>query len=71
MKDVHGHGTHVAGTAGAFQFGVAEYATLVNVKVLNDTGRGFDDLIAHAINDVVKEHISFRNKGGGVSCCNT
>jgi len=38
--DVHGHGTHVAGTVGSKTFGVAKKVNLVSVKVLSDTGSG-------------------------------
>jgi len=39
-RDVHGHGTHCAGSAGGTTFGVASRARLLAVKVLNDQGRG-------------------------------
>lgn len=35
--DVHGHGTHVAGTIGGKTYGVAKDVTLVGIKVFNDT----------------------------------
>lgn len=38
--DCHGHGTHVAGTAGGIQSGVAPGVTLVPVRVLNCAGSG-------------------------------
>ncbi|MEV1047834.1 S8 family peptidase [Streptomyces sp. NPDC049916] len=38
--DCNGHGTHVAGTAGGAVSGVAEDASLVNVRVLDCRGRG-------------------------------
>lgn len=38
--DCHGHGTHVAGTAGGTRSGVAPGATLVPVRVLNCSGSG-------------------------------
>lgn len=44
--DCHGHGTHVAGTAGGSTFGVAKNVQLVAVRVLNCEGRGS---IAHII----------------------
>jgi subtilisin family serine protease len=36
--DCHGHGTHVAGTAGGSTYGVAKQATLVAVRVLGCAG---------------------------------
>jgi len=38
--DCNGHGTHVAGTVGGTQYGVAKRANLVAVKVLNCAGSG-------------------------------
>lgn len=39
-RDVHGHGTHCAGTVGGSQYGVAKKATLHAVKVLDNNGDG-------------------------------
>ncbi|GAA3463490.1 S8 family peptidase [Saccharothrix longispora] len=38
--DCNGHGTHVAGTVGGSQYGVAKYVRLVAVRVLGCTGSG-------------------------------
>jgi len=38
--DCHGHGTHVAGTVGGTQYGVAKGVQLVGVRVLNCQGSG-------------------------------
>ena len=54
-RDGHGHGTHVAGTAGGTEFGVAKQATLHAVKVLGDNGRGTDSEVIAGI-DWVTEH---------------
>lgn len=45
--DVDGHGTHVAGTIGGKTYGVARKVNLHGVKVLDDSGWGYDsDIIA-------------------------
>ena len=38
--DCHGHGTHVAGTAGGTRYGIAKQASIVPVRVLNCNGSG-------------------------------
>ena len=46
-EDCHGHGTHVAGTAGGSTYGVAKDANLVAVRVLDCSGYGsYSDVIA-------------------------
>jgi subtilisin family serine protease len=46
-NDANGHGTHVAGTIGGKTYGVAPEVQLHAVKVLDDSGWGYDsDLIA-------------------------
>lgn len=48
-EDVHGHGTHVAGIIAAHSelAGVMEEATLINIKVLSDSGFGtYDGILA-------------------------
>ncbi len=59
--DVHGHGTHVAGTIGAKNntsgvVGVAPGAKLYAVKVLNDQGSGYVSDIICGINWVTSTH---------------
>ena len=46
--DVHGHGTHVAGTAGGKRYGVARKSVLIACKVLTDEGWGMasDSILA-------------------------
>jgi subtilisin family serine protease len=55
--DCHGHGTHVAGTAGGSSFGVAKGATLVAVRVLTCTGSGTTTQIVNGINWVTQNAI--------------
>ncbi|KAK4058173.1 proteinase B [Microbotryomycetes sp. JL221] len=46
-KDLNGHGTHVAGTIGSKQYGVAKKANLIAVKVLGAGGSGtMSDVVA-------------------------
>ena len=40
--DGHGHGTHVSGIVAGKSFGVAKKATIIAVKILDDTGSGDD-----------------------------
>jgi subtilisin family serine protease len=55
--DCHGHGTHVAGTAGGSAYGVAKGATLVAVRVLNCAGSGTTTAIVGGINWVTANAI--------------
>jgi subtilisin family serine protease len=41
-SDCHGHGTHVSGTLGGSNYGVAKVVNLVEVRVLDCSGSGFD-----------------------------
>ena len=54
--DCYGHGTHVAGTVGGAQHGVAKDVTLVAVKVLNCTGTGSFAGVAAGIDWVTGQH---------------
>jgi subtilisin family serine protease len=53
---IHGHGTHVAGTAAGRRYGVAKEARLVSFRVLNEKNRdpadtlivGLDSVVQHA-----------------------
>eukprot|EP01088_Endostelium_zonatum_P010306 TRINITY_DN236_c0_g1_i1.p1 TRINITY_DN236_c0_g1~~TRINITY_DN236_c0_g1_i1.p1 ORF type:complete len:390 (+),score=90.98 TRINITY_DN236_c0_g1_i1:35-1204(+) len=50
--DQNGHGTHVAGTIGGTQYGVAKKSTLVAVKVLDKNGSGTLGAVIDGINFV-------------------
>jgi len=65
MIDLEGHGTHVAGTIGGYQFGVAPYAKLINVKAFNRKRVGNADYVAKAIDDIVEEFTANKKKYDG------
>jgi subtilisin family serine protease len=52
--DCHGHGTHVAGTVGSKNYGVANKAKLVGVKVLSCAGGGTWSGVIGGVNWVAK-----------------
>src|SRR5215470_5740779 len=54
--DCHGHGTHVAGTIGGSQYGVAKGIHLVAVKVLNCSGSGSFTGITSGVDWVTGNH---------------
>ncbi|MFO4649863.1 S8 family peptidase [Vibrio cholerae] len=53
-SDCHGHGTHVAGTIGGTQYGVAKNVNLVSVRVLDCQNNGSIDSIARGIDWVAQ-----------------
>ncbi|KTW25884.1 hypothetical protein T552_03157 [Pneumocystis carinii B80] len=63
--DDNGHGTHVAGIAASFTYGVAKNASLVAVKVLKEDGSGLLSDVLKGIEWSVKMHLknteSFKN----------
>ena len=69
--DCNGHGTHVAGTVGGSQYGVAKGVSLVAVKVLNCQGSGTTAQVADGINwvagNAVKPAVANMSLGGGVN----
>jgi aqualysin 1 len=69
--DCQGHGTHVAGTAGGTEWGVAKEATLHAVRVLGCNGSGTTSGVIAGV-DFVTENAEFpavanMSLGGGVS----
>ncbi|KAI9291612.1 subtilisin-like protein, partial [Neoconidiobolus thromboides FSU 785] len=52
--DVHGHGTHVAGTIAGRKYGVSKGANVIAVKVLGDDGYGSTEEVVAGIEWVVK-----------------
>ncbi|KAG0264502.1 Subtilisin-like protease 3, partial [Mortierella polycephala] len=70
--DENGHGTHVAGTIGGTQYGVAKRANLVGVKVLSKTGSGSTSGIIAALDWIAtaskgKKAVVNMSLGGGRS----
>jgi subtilisin family serine protease len=69
--DCHGHGTHVAGTVGGSQYGVAKAVRLVAVRVLNCAGSGTTAQVVAGINWVtshaIKPAVANMSLGGGIS----
>jgi len=68
-SDCHGHGTHVAGTVGGTEFGIAKLANLIAVKVLNCAGSGTSASVIAGIqwvtNNHVKPAVANMSLGGG------
>ncbi|HET9142026.1 S8 family peptidase [Actinophytocola sp.] len=71
--DCNGHGTHVAGTVGGSQYGVAKGVRLVAVKVLTCSGSGSNTGVINGINFVTQQHaagapaVANMSLGGGAS----
>ncbi|WP_158891626.1 S8 family peptidase [Amycolatopsis anabasis] len=57
-QDCHGHGTHVAGTVGGLNYGVAKDVRLVSAKVFDCAGNGSSEDVAEALDWVVAHHVS-------------
>jgi subtilisin family serine protease len=68
--DCNGHGTHVAGTVGGSQYGVAKGVLLVGVRVLNCSGSGTTAQVAAGIDWVtghsIKPAVANMSLGGGI-----
>jgi len=54
-EDCNGHGTHVAGTIGGVEYGVAKEVTLVAVRVLNCNGSGTTDGVIAGVDYVTAQ----------------
>ncbi|WP_436494798.1 proprotein convertase P-domain-containing protein [Actinokineospora sp. HUAS TT18] len=67
--DCHGHGTHVAGTVGGSQYGVAKGVPLIAVKVLNCQGSGTTAGVVNGVDwvtqNAVKPAVANMSLGGG------
>jgi subtilisin family serine protease len=68
--DCHGHGTHVAGTVGGSQYGVAKGVTLVGVRVLDCNGSGTTAGVVAGVDWVtansIKPAVANMSLGGGI-----
>ena len=65
--DYNGHGTHVAGTIAAWNYGISKFSSIYAVKILNDDGSGNVSTLLMALQwaldnniDVVNMSIGFR-----------
>ncbi|MFL6124082.1 S8 family peptidase [Actinophytocola sp.] len=69
-SDGHGHGTHVAGTIGGAEYGVAKGVHIVAVRVLDDQGSGTTDQVVAGIDWVAQNHsgpsVANMSLGGGI-----
>ena len=69
--DCNGHGTHVAGSVGGTQYGVAKGVTLVAVRVLDCAGSGSVSGVVAGIDWVTANHVkpatANMSLGGGAS----
>ena len=67
--DCHGHGTHVSGTVGGSQYGVAKSVALVGVRVLNCQGSGTTAQVVAGIDwvtaNAIKPAVANMSLGGG------
>lgn len=70
-NDCHGHGTHVAGTIGGIQYGVAKNVQLIAVRVLNCSGSGSTSGVIAGIDwvttNAARPAVANMSLGGGVS----
>jgi cerevisin len=62
--DGDGHGTHVAGTAAAAMFGVAQSANIIAVRVLGDNGAGASSDTIKGMDWVIANHEKRRTQPG-------
>ncbi|CRK61917.1 Alkaline serine exoprotease A precursor [Alloactinosynnema sp. L-07] len=69
--DCNGHGTHVAGTVGGKEYGIAKGVKIVGVKVLNCQGSGTTSGVISGIDwvsaNAVKPAVANMSLGGGAS----
>ena len=72
-QDLHGHGTHCAGTIGSNSYGIAKKANITAVKLLNDQGVGtwndFIESLEWVANQPGSKKLLSLSLSG--SCCNS
>lgn len=70
-NDCNGHGTHVAGTVGGGDYGIAKDVDLVPVRVLDCSGSGLNSGVIAGVDWVTDNHsgpaVANMSLGGGVS----
>ncbi|MFC5110461.1 S8 family peptidase [Kibdelosporangium philippinense] len=70
-NDCHGHGTHVAGTVGGSQYGVAKGVQLYAVRVLSCSGSGTTAQVVAGVDWVTANHrkpaVANMSLGGGAN----
>jgi subtilisin family serine protease len=70
-QDCHGHGTHVAGTVGGTEYGIARAVSLIAVRVLNCAGSGTYAQVIAGVDWVTANHVppavANMSLGGGLS----
>ena len=72
-EDCNGHGTHVAGTVGGAEYGVAPEVDIVPVRVLDCNGSGYTSDVIAGLNWVAANHpadalaVANMSLGGGYS----
>lgn len=70
-NDCHGHGTHVAGTIGGTNYGVAKNVQLIAVRVLNCSGSGTTSGVIAGIDwvttNAVRPAVANMSLGGSIS----
>jgi subtilisin family serine protease len=70
-QDGNGHGTHVAGTIGGSQYGIAKGVQIVAVRVLNNQGSGTTAQVVAGIDwvtaNAIKPAVANMSLGGGAN----
>ncbi|MDY7227760.1 Ig-like domain-containing protein [Hyalangium rubrum] len=57
-EDCHGHGTHVAGSLGGTNYGVAKNVTIHSVRVIGCSGEGTEEALIAGLDWITANHIS-------------